>query len=291
MPKRYNRKRRDPKDVQKEVDGLIQQIDQGIAALTSSEDWATWLKWQGAFTDYSAGNTMLIAMQCPHATRVAGVKAWNALGRKVIKGSKSIRILAPKTYKTTEQDSSGNDVETYRCAGFRSIGVFDFSQTEGEELPARPYQIGIEGEEDNGLFDDLKAFSIGNDCPVEIEDIEGAALGYYQPFLHRIAINAGMPRARMAHTLAHEVAHSLMHRSDGTADGRNPLHLTRGIKELEAESVAYIVCNAAGIDPGDCSFGYIADWNGKKTRDELKDSTARIKSTARDIIKALKPTK
>jgi antirestriction protein ArdC len=122
---------------------------------------------------------------------------------------------------------------------------------------------------------------------VSVEAIENGALGYYMPREHRIVVKEGMSVARMAHVLAHEVGHSMLHKGDEEADGRNPAHLSRGSKELEAESVSFILCNAFGIDPGTSSFGYIADWSGKETQKELRLSAERIAKTSKEILEAL----
>jgi len=228
---------------------------------------------------------MLIALQMPEATRVAGFHTWKKAKRHILRGSKAIRVLAPNFFKKTVEDEDGEETEQM-FNWFKAVPVFDISQTDGEELPTRPYSVSIEGDEDNGLFDALKGFSEGSGCPVSVESFTGGALGFYSPNDHSITVKDGSS-ARKAHVLAHEVAHSLLHKGDAEADGRNPAHLSRGIKELEAESVAFILCNAWGIDPGVSSFGYIADWSGKETQKELKLSAKRIAEAAKKVLKSI----
>ncbi len=265
-----------------EVKGLMKRLESGVSGLMSSDGWSKWLSYQSTFHNYSLNNTLLIMMQCPAATKVAGFHTWKRLQRKIIKGSKSIRILAPRIF--INADAGSDETEDKKILYFRAIGVFDVSQTEGEDLPTRPYTLSIDGDEDEGLYEKLRTFSASKGCPVNEVDIDGGCLGYYDPSAHSIGIKSGMSLARKAHVLSHEIAHSLLHRGVAEVDGRNPAHLSRGIKELEAESVAYIICTSVGLDVGTSSFGYIADWNKKETKKELTESAKRIASTAKGII-------
>ena len=280
-------KRKSKKTQSQQVKELQSKLEKGIDQIMSENGWGKWLTYQSIFHTYSFANTVLIAQQMPEATRVAGFHTWKKAKRQVLKGSKSIRVLAPIFFTKMVEDENGEETEeSYRR--YKAVPVFDVSQTDGDELPEQPfYTVSIHGDEDNGLFEALKGFSESQGCPVSIEPYQfGSSLGFYSPTDHSITVKNGSI-ARQAHVLAHEVAHSLLHKGDAEADGRNPAHLSRGIKELEAESVAFILCNAWGIDPGVSSFGYIADWSGKETQKELKLSAKRIAEASKKVLKSI----
>lgn len=262
----------------------LQLMAEGIKNLTSSDEWAKYLRMQACFHQYSFANTMLILAQCPNATRVAGFKTWLKFNRAVKKGEKALWILAPRFFKskasetepTTITDGDQEDGTQGRVY-FRPVPVFDLSQTEGEPLP-NPIQK-LRGD-DGGLFARAKTWAEGWGCPVTVEDFEGTANGFYEPDRHAITVRAGMPPAQQLKTLVHELAHAHLHRDIEVYRAH------RGDCELEAESTAFVVLNHFGIDAGVYSFGYVASWQGgdEAAIKSLKSSAQRIQQTAKAII-------
>jgi antirestriction protein ArdC len=257
-----------------EVKQLLTKLESGIAKLQTSEGWKSWLSIQSRLHNYSWNNTILILSQCPNATAVMGYQQWKHLGRQVRKGQKSIRILAP-CFKKIENDKGEKEK---KLMYFRVVAIFDISQTDGPEIPKAGE---IEGT-DNGLFEQLKAYSETNGVSVEVEEISTTANGYYDRKENRIAIKAGMPDAQSARVLAHEIAHSMLHADSDDAE--------RGDKELEAESVAFIICSHFGIETKDYSFPYVSSWTGAKGLEKLKRSAGRITKAASKIIEAIENT-
>ena len=251
------------------------------------------------FHNYSFNNTMLIAMQKPDATLVAGFKAWQKdFDRHVKKGEKGIRILAPAPYKIKEEqekldpvtgeimlDKNGMPVTEeveIKIPAFRVVPVFDVSQTDGKELP----DIGVN--ELSGSVEDyedfMQALTEVSSVPITYEDIEGEAKGYFHTTDHRIAIQEGMSQSQTVKTAIHEVAHAKLHDRERNQDIDAVLDKDRNTKEVEAESVAYTVCQHFGIDTSDYSFGYIAGWSSDRDMKELKSSLDTIRKTASELI-------
>lgn len=251
------------------------------------------------FHNYSFNNTMLIAMQKPDATLVAGFKAWQKnFDRHVKKGEKGIRILAPAPYKIKEEqekldpvtgeimlDKNGMPVTEeveIKIPAFRVVPVFDVSQTDGKELP----DIGVN--ELSGSVEDyedfMQALTEVSPVPITYEDIEGEAKGYFHTTDHRIAIQEGMSQSQTVKTAIHEVAHAKLHDRERNQDIDAVLDKDRNTKEVEAESVAYTVCQHFGIDTSDYSFGYIAGWSSDRDMKELKSSLDTIRKTASELI-------
>lgn len=277
MARRKNSKSLDEKKA--EVQGLLDKLEEGIEDVRTSEGWAKWLTFQASLYRYSWNNTMLIAAQCPGASIVMGYRKWQAQGRQVHKGEKALKILAPSFRKVkVENTETGEVTEESRLMYFRAVSVFDVSQTEGDELPAPCKQL--EGG-DESLFDALKAQSEKRGVPVRLESIPSAANGYYDCIGKFIAVEESNAPAQRAKTLAHEIAHSMLH-SDLSRDEQS-----RGDRELEAESVAFIVCQHFGLDTSGYSFGYVAHWKGDEAVKGLKASANRIAKAAKTIIEAL----
>ena len=221
---------------------------------------------------------MLIALQCPGASTVMGYRAWQAQGRQVRKGEKSIKILAP-CFRKVENKETGEDEK--KLVYFRTVAVFDVSQTEGEEVPS-PCQR-LEGG-DSELFDRLRAYSEKQGVDVELISIPGSTNGYYDCVGRHIRIEKTNSQAQQTKTLAHEIGHSLLH-SDLSRDEQS-----REDRELEAESVAFVVCAHFGLDTSSYSFGYVAHWKGEGAKEGLKKSAKRIADAAKKIINALEGT-
>ena len=244
---------------------LLDSLTKGVARLVSSEQWQRHLEIQARFHHYSANNVVLIAGQFPEATQVAGFRAWRKLGRQVKRGEKAIWILAPVIIREGDDD---------RLRGFRPVPVFDVSQTEGEPLPA--ICTPLVGDDDHGLFARLVRVAGSLGYTVVRTPIEGSTHGDCSFVERRIRIEARNDRRQQVKTLAHEVTHALLH--EGVTD--------RGRAELEAESVAYVVCRQWGIDSGTYSFGYVAAWagGGDEAIAGITASCTRIQSTAAHIL-------
>ena len=287
------------KTEKQKVQEITEKLEQGIKELFESEKYKTYLNTMSKFHNYSFNNTMLIAMQKPDATLVAGFKAWQKnFDRHVKKGEKGIRILAPAPYKIKEEqekldpvtgeimlDKNGmpitEEVEI-KIPAFRVVPVFDVSQTDGKELP----DIGVN--ELSGSVEDyedfMQALTEVSPVPITYEDIDGDAKGYFHTTDHRIAIQEGMSQSQTVKTAIHEVAHAKLHDREQNQDIDAVLDKDRNTKEVEAESVAYTVCQHFGIDTSDYSFGYIAGWSSDRDMKELKSSLDTIRKTASELI-------
>ena len=289
----------DAKTEKQKVQEITEKLEQGIKELFESEKYKTYLNTMSKFHNYSFNNTMLIAMQKPDATLVAGFKAWQKnFDRHVKKGEKGIRILAPAPYKIKEEqekldpvtgeimlDKNGipitEEVEI-KIPAFRVVPVFDVSQTDGKEFP----DIGVN--ELSGSVEDyedfMQALTEVSPVPITYEDIDGDAKGYFRTTDHRIAIQEGMSQSQTVKTAIHEVAHAKLHDRERNQDIDAVLDKDRNTKEVEAESVAYTVCQHFGIDTSDYSFGYIAGWSSDRDMKELKSSLDTIRKTASELI-------
>ena len=287
------------KTEKQKVQEITEKLEQGIKELFESEKYKTYLNTMSKFHNYSFNNTMLIAMQKPDATLVAGFKAWQKnFDRHVKKGEKGIRILAPAPYKIKEEqekldpvtgeimlDKNGMPVTEeveIKIPAFRVVPVFDVSQTDGKELP----DIGVN--ELSGSVEDyedfMQALTEVSPVPITYEDIDGDAKGYFHTTDHRIAIQEGMSQSQTVKTAIHEVAHAKLHDRERNQDIDAVLDKDRNTKEVEAESVAYTVCQHFGIDTSDYSFGYIAGWSSDRDMKELKSSLDTIRKTASELI-------
>lgn len=289
----------DAETEKQKVQEITEKLEQGIKELFESEKYKTYLNTMSKFHNYSFNNTMLIAMQKPDATLVAGFKAWQKnFDRHVKKGKKGIRILAPAPYKIKEEqekldpvtgeimlDKNGipitEEVEI-KIPAFRVVPVFDVSQTDGKELP----DIGIN--ELSGSVEDyedfMQALTEVSPVPITYEDIDGDAKGYFHITDHRIAIQEGMSQSQTVKTAIHEVAHAKLHDRERNQDIVAVLDKDRNTKEVEAESVAYTVCQHFGIDTSDYSVGYIAGWSSDRDMKELKSSLDTIRKTASELL-------
>lgn len=260
---------------------LLEGLSVGIANLTTSEKWTQYLDVQSKFYRYSPNNVMLILLQNPYATRVAGYNAWKALDRQVMAKESALRILAPMRYKR-EDPPEGEDAREIR--GFKLVPVFDISQTEGPDLP--DVVSKLEGLAPEGVFVKLTEFAHGIGFRVERpESLESGANGDTTHSEGRIRVVSSNSEAQQAKTLAHEIAHALLHDPgvEATKD------LERGLKELEAESAAYVICTALGMETSDYSFGYVASWAGgaPEALQGIKTSTGRIQRAATAVLKTL----
>lgn len=285
-----------------QVREITDKLEQGIKELFESEKFKEYLTTMSKFYNYSFNNTLLIAMQKPDATLIAGYTSWQRnFDRHVMKGEKGIKILAPAPYKAQEErekidpatqkpvlDADGKPVtetvEVMRPA-FKVVSVFDVSQTDGKELP------DIAVDELTGSVENYTAFfeALKQESPVPIsfEDIPGGAKGYFSHVENRIAIQEGMSEIQTVKTAIHEIAHAKLHAINPDEKVAPEDRKDRHTKEVEAESVAYTVCQRYGIETSDYSFGYIAGWSSDKDTKELKGSLETIRSTAAEMIESI----
>lgn len=285
-----------------QVREITDKLEQGIKELFESVRFKEYLTTMSKFYNYSFNNTLLIAMQKPNATLIAGYTSWQRnFDRHVMKGEKGIKILAPAPYKAQEErekidpstqkpllDADGKPVtetvEVLRPA-FKVVSVFDVSQTDGKELP------DIIVDELTGSVENYAAFfeALKQESPVPIsfEDIPGGAKGYFSHVENRIAIQEGMSEIQTIKTAIHEIAHATLHAIHPDEKVAPEERKDRHTKEVEAESVAYTVCQRYGIETSDYSFGYIAGWSSDKETKELKGSLETIRSTAAEMIESI----
>lgn len=282
-------------DTRARVKALTEQLETGVKAVFESEKYKAYLKAMSKFHHYSFGNVMLILMQCPEASMVAGYTTWKKqFGRTVKKGERGIMILAPAPYKRiveTEKidpltkapilDANGDPVrETDYIVqqSFKVAYVFDVSQTEGRELPSLGVgELSGEVEHFERIFAAVKALS---PVPVEYRPAQKSK-GCYSHLEQKIYLNRGMSQVQTLKTLIHETAHALLHARSEAADKN------RHTKEVEAESIAYVVCQHFGIDTADYSFPYVTSWSRGRELDELKASLDCISKTASGLITAM----
>lgn len=261
----------------KYMEELTQMLQTGLEEYATSEKYRDLLRVMSLFHNYSVNNCLLIALQCPHASYVAGYTSWrNNFHRQVKKGEKAIRIISPIKYKKKNEE----DEEEERI-GFKSASVFDISST--YQIPdMEPVQIGVEdlqGHIEN-YKDFLHAFQSVSPVPVDFRLFNGDARGYYSDVEKIIVVQDGMTERQSVKTLIHEIAHAMLHTKEQLQEHKKD----RKQKELEAESVAYVVCEHYGFDSEDYSFPYIVGWGGTGFQDILKESMSTIQKTADQII-------
>ena len=260
----------------KYMEELTQMLQTGLEEYATSEKYRDLLRVMSLFHNYSANNCLLIALQCPHASYVAGYTSWrNNFHRQVKKGEKAIRIISPvRSKKKNEEDEEEH-------IGFKSASVFDISST--YQIPdMEPVTIGVEdlqGHVEN-YKDFLDAFQSVSPVPVDFRLFDGDARGYYSDTEKIIVVQDGMTERQSVKTLIHEIAHAMLHTKEKLQEHKKD----RKQKELEAESVAYVVCEHFGFGSEDYSFPYIVGWGGTGFQDILKESMTIIQKTADQII-------
>ena len=285
---------------------ITDRLEQGITELFESERYREYLRVMSKFHNYSINNTLLIAMQKPDASLVAGFSAWkNNFGRNVMKGQKGIKIIAPSPYKVkqemkkidphTQQPIIGKDgkpvteEKKITIPAYKVVSVFDVSQTEGKELP----DIAVDeltGDVER-YRDFFAALEKTSPVPIGFEQIPGSSHGYYHLEDKRIAIQEGMSELQTLKTAIHEIAHAKLHDIDLNApENEQQPRVDRRTREVEAESVAYTVCQHYGLDTSDYSFGYVAGWSSGRELSELKSSLETIRSAAAEIINSIDET-
>ena len=287
-------------DRKQQMKEITERLEQGVKDIFTSEMYTTYLRTMAKFHNYSFNNTLLIAMQRPDATLVAGFNAWkNKFNRYVKKGEKGIQIIAPAPIKEVEErekidkdtglavlnENGEPEMERveYVVPRFRLTTVFDISQTDGEPIPSLEVNELTASVKDYALL--TAAIEQVSPVPMRFDEIEGDAKGYYSDADKEICIQVGMGESQTIKTMIHEVAHAMLHNSDLMKQrGEEKDRLT---KETEAESITFTVCSVLGIDTSDYSFPYVASWASGKEMKELKDSMDTIRLTAANFLEKL----
>lgn len=267
------------KDILKQLDDGIQKVfngeETGNDKLTA-DNYKSFLRQMSNFHNYSSRNSLLIHLQNPYATLTTGFKTWQKLGRQVKKGEKGLSILAPTPYKEKMINPQTNEEVEIEKITFRTVKTFDVSQTEGKELVKRGLElIGDDIPEKDTIIKSLEELV---NIKIEFKDLYDGSKGYYAQFTdgtEYIAINIGMSDLQTLKTLIHEVSHVLLHKSVVTE---------RNKAEIEAESVAFVVCSKLGLDTSQYSFKYVANWSKEKDTTELKKCLDNIQKTSKLVI-------
>ena len=275
-----------------QLKAVTEQLEKGVAEVFQSDKYKQFLDTMAKFPRYSVNNTILIMMQKPNARLCQSYTGWKEMGRYVKKGEKGISILAPSPYKIEREqtkmdgkgrpmlDSDGEPVKEkveVTIRAFKVVKTFDVSQTDGKELPSMGADELIGSIE--GYSKILQALQEISPVPIGFEQIDSGAKGYYHQEDKRIAVQDGMSEVQTIKTILHEMAHQKMHDKDA-----ENMNLSRNGKEVEAESVAYVVCQHYGINTSDYSFSYVAGWSEGKETPELKSSLDKIRQTAAEFI-------
>lgn len=277
---------------------VTDRLEAGITDLYQSDRYAAYLNAMSKFHRYSFGNVLLILLQCPGASQVAGFHTWKRFGRTVKKGEHGIQILAPCPYKTREErektdpatqrpvmDPNGQPVTeavTVQRKGYKVEYVFDISQTEGRELPALVCELSGGVAQYEAVRTALEELS---PVPVCYKPLPTGAKGSFSHVEQRISVQPDMSQAQTVKTLIHEIAHAKLHAlpvENGVVTGLP--ENDRSTREVEAESVAYVVCQHFGIDTSDYTFGYVAGWSKGRELPELRASLDIIRTAAAEII-------
>lgn len=280
---------------------ITDSIEKGIKEVFESGRYAEYLQVMSRFHNYSFNNTLLIYMQKPDATHVAGFNKWkDKFGRSVNKGEKGIKIIAPTPYKTKVEkdvldpdtklpmrDESGKNIKEEKeitIPSFRPVTVFDVSQTSGRELPTLASDLN--GKVEN--FDLLKdAISRSAPIPISFKPLRPDTDGYFSPKKQEIVIREGMGEVQTVCAMIHESAHAKLHNPANVLKTDEKKKLSRSDEEVQAESIAYTVCAYFGIEIGDNSFGYLASWSQSKELKELKESLDVINKTSSELITSI----
>ncbi len=260
----------------------LKLLEQGFEKMRNSDEYRKYLEVMGRFYKYSARNCIMILMQKPEATRCASFSNWKKMGRYVKRGEKAIQILCPVPRKKTVVNTETGEEETRCWTDFRIGSTFDISQTEGEPLPEICHILKGDVVDFPAV---VKRISSVTTAKVAFEDFSDAANGYYSRRDHKIVVKASLPQAQQIKTLCHEVAHSLLH-----CEGGKFADASQEEKELQAESVAYVVCHALGIDSAEYTFGYLVGWSGGE-RKRFERVLAAVHQCASEIIDKMEEAK
>lgn len=282
---------------------ITDRLEQGIKDIFNSDKYKEYLRVMSKFHNYSWGNSLLIAMQKPDASYIAGYTAWqNKFKRNVLKGEKGIKIIAPSPYRVQKEihkidpitnepilDKDGKpmiEVKEENIPSFKVVSVFDISQTEGKDLPDITVDM-LTGNVEN--FNDVySSIELISPVPITLEPLKGDLFGYFSHIEKRIVVNDRLSELHTLKTMIHELAHAKLHdvAINVSYDEKQNVPDKR-TREVEAESIAYTVCNHFGLDTSDYSFGYIAGWSSNKELDVLKKSIDTIRKTSAEIINGI----
>lgn len=282
----------------KDMDSILKSLETGVSELFTSERYLTYLQTMAKFHNYSFNNTLLIAMQRPDATLVAGYGKWKSMGRHVNAGEKGITIIAPANIKRKQErvlvdqsrqpilDENGQpkteEVEVV-IPKFKATTVFNINQTDGEPIETLAPEELTEAVKDYELL--MRAIIEISPVPIRFDEISGNAKGYYHTLDKEIVIQKGMSESQTIKTALHESGHTRLH--DREIMESMGIEKDRLTKEVEAESVAYCVCSAFDLDTSDYSFPYIAGWSSNRETKELKASMDTIRKTSGEMIDEL----
>jgi hypothetical protein len=265
------------------LEDLHAKLAEGVEKLTTSEGWKHMLSISSKLHRYSAFNVLLLMMQNPDVTAVAGYKAWQAMGRQVRRGEQALWVLAPVKYKEeVEDEKTGEKGSAVRVRGFKPASVWDISQTDGPELPTPPKPL--EGEAPAAFWDGLVGVLQAEGYTVERTKIPGGAKGDTSPDKKVRIDTRGTPLEQLA-VLAHEVAHVKL----GHIEDIDQYRTHRGRFEVEAESTAFIIMSAMDLDTTEWSADYCAGW-AKRNPDLVQETASKVVKTANGILDELAPT-
>lgn len=272
---------------------LTEKLEAGIKEVFTSDRYREYLSTMQKFHSYSFNNSMLILLQKPHASYVAGYKTWETMERHVKKGEKGITIFAPCPYKAkkaveviddktgqVKRDTQGKPMTEEKeisYASFKAISIFDYSQTEGKPLPELAKELQGEIPDYMVLMESIREVA---PAPIRFDSWEQSKKGHYDLANKEIVIKSGMSDLQTVKTAIHETAHSILHKDQAHVKDSATM-------EVEAESVAFVVCQHLGLDTSDYSFGYLAGWSSNKKLPEMKSSLQTIQKTAHELIENL----
>lgn len=281
MTKENNGNKKGNTGYKQEIAKLFDRLEIGVKSTFSSDNFKKYLELMSKFHTYSANNVCLILMQCPSASMVASASKWKSMERTIKRGSKAIRILIPNFYKkkieTEEKDENGDPVIVEKDAVYFSIGnVFDVEQTEGEELPSICKELQDDGEDIKTLIDAVTSVS---EVPVMYWNLKDGSKGFYSKQKNQIVVKKDMSTSQTLKTLVHETAHSRLHNKETDK--------TRQVKEIEAESIAFVVCSYFGLDTSEYSFEYVANWAKDKETAELREILNSIQKETKKLIQEI----
>lgn len=259
-----------------------ERLSSMVEAMVSGDDWRAMLAVAAKFHRYSFRNICLIVSQAPEATQVAGYRSWQSMGRQVRKGERGIAILAPCTYRARRDDEETEAAEAPAQSvvrGWRVVRVFDVSQTDGKPLPGITPAL-LDGEAPEALWERLAALVAEEGYTLERGDC-GRANGSTDFATRVVRVRSDVSEAQASKTLAHELAHVLLHGPDQVAGAG------RAVAEVEAESVAFVICSAAGLDTDGYSFAYVSHWSGGDVH-VVHAAGARVMATAELVLARLR---
>lgn len=274
----------------KDTKGLSKIMKEGIKDYFNSDQYKNYLEAISKLPSYSANNVMLLLSQNSEVSMVASFKKWQSdFERSVKKGQKALWIFAPYEFKLRDNNGQykvNENGEIEKGIGFKLVPVFDVSQTQGKEIPQAVYELTDEGKsfDYETLYRALKSVSDDNKVAMHFQEIDSGARGFYNRETNEIAIKRGMTKAQTIKTIIHEMAHSELHNNKIVAEAGEKL--TRSTKELQAESVAFVVSNHYGIDTSEYSFAYLANWS--KDKEALTDLEAQLSIVQKEASQLIK---